>query len=219
MKLYEIFDTKSKNITGNSHLSNRWDLTGTETGGIHSHVVPDTDPHMINKISHNDDPAYKKYVRFLANSKLAQQNPHFPRIYEDKTYLSTKTGQKKLWKMEKLPFTYYNYTIVRGDYETSLERIRNLADLYIVKEYSNMFDNVRPETEKWEQNRQIIDLSDKLFKMLKSKDLIGMESYAEALEIIMQNNRKIGFVDLHDKNIMVRLSGQGPQLVFTDPYS
>jgi len=217
MKLSEVFDTKRKTTIGNSELSDRTDLTGTKNGGVFSHVVPDVDPHMVNKISHRHDPAYNRYVNFLVSSKLAQQNPHFPRIYEDKTYISTKTGNKKVWKMEKLPFTYLQYTVVRQDYELSLTRMEHIANMYLVPEWASLFENVRREKDKWEQDHQIIQLSIKLFSFLKKPDDIILDSYKEALQVILKN--ATGRLDIHDENIMVRTTAQGPQLVFTDPYA
>lgn len=217
MKLDEIFDTERTMTIGNSPLSNRGDLTSTERGGLFGHVIPDKDPHMVNKISHKHDPSYNKYANFLATSKIAQGNPHFPRIYQDKTYISTKTGNKKLWKMEKLPYTFQDFTTVRGDYETSLERIQHIAHMYLNDELASQFDNIELEGDEWEDRRQIIHVSDGLFKYLKMPNNIKLDSYKDALELIY--NRKMGGMDLHDRNIMIRTTPQGPQLVFTDPYA
>lgn len=218
--LIESFQTQKSITTGGNRFINRKGLTGDKGAGVFAHVVPDNDPHMINRISHRHDPAYNKYANFLYNSKQAQKNPHFPRIYADKAFISTdkrETYPKRLWKMEKLPFTFSEYVSDPKDNAEALERIKNIANMYLESGMAKQFDDVELQNDQHEDRWMIVHLGDRLLRVLCEIKNIELESFREALQFLMDN--KTGKFDVHGDNIMVRTTPQGPQLVFTDPFS
>lgn len=174
---------------------------GVRGSGLYSSVTGDKDPFMINKKqhAHMNDRAYAIYVKFITDNKLAQANPHFPRIYE--------IGDGK-WKMEKLPYTLRQYFEYGEDDENDQHR-EIICNMYL--------HNYDP------QRFTYWDFSD------PSKIKLG--TYKKALKIIYDYRKKhndsiydsdedgkyLGD-DLHNGNIMVRLTPQGPQLVITDPW-
>jgi len=121
--------------------------------------VDKTDPHVRHKTFDSEDPAYEAYVKFLVSNQVAQQNPHFPRIY---TVNQTKEPARKAytpWSMpsankpkasklihvtvENLPITLTDY-IGDMEFETyqtqsgqsvslyvGFERIGHLAEVYL----------------------------------------------------------------------------------------
>lgn len=188
--------------------------------GHYSHITKDIDPHLINKISHRPDPAYNTYVDFLIHNKLAQSNPHFPRIYINNTYQNTKssTDNKKLWRMEKLPYTFMTYLFKMdgnysmGNIEETEDRMKNLANLYFKDPSKYNQEGLTP--------KQINQLANDMFDDLKISDLIKLDSWKEALEILYEffNNHPFSD-DFHMNNMMVRTTSYGPQLVITDPVS
>ena len=201
MKLIEAFDQ----IKTDQHLPDTSvDSEDVSGRGKFSSVKGDQDPHMINKVSHRHDPAYNAYVDFLIDNKLAQSNPHFPRIY-------TSEGNDK-WKMEKLQYTLRQYLTDKNTEIQELDqRLDTLASIYLKDEII--------------KNNIIVPNS--FFKLVISDKNIKLGTYRRALEIINQlfdklrhdDPRAYLIIDLHPDNIMVRMSPVGPQLVLVDPFA
>jgi hypothetical protein len=237
--LTEIFDTQQQNIKMSGKLRFEADPNKKKSGKF-SHVVDDpSDQTMVRKISHRSDKSYEDYVNFLKKYSLAQKNPHFPRIYEQKkyNYQYSKTENpinlKTAWKIEKLNYDVTEF-IYEGDLLTGYERLNQILDLYIKDEHVNkqykrflsMFDKMRHYPAILEKPtaknlaKEILESSAYELFLFDLRDLskIKLKSYRIALSIIKTNADKIGLLDWAQDNMMVRLSQYGPQLVFVDPY-
>ena len=166
--------------------------------GIYASVKGDEDPFMINKYSHPhvEDPGYTAYVKLITDNKLAQANPHFPRIYE------ISDGK---WKMEKLPFTLRQY-FESGDYHENKHNKEVICGMYL-NDYDpanfDYWDFTYPYKIKLGTYRKALEIIHKFAKENNSK--------RESGDVWLGD-------DLHASNIMVRLTPQGPQLVITDPW-
>lgn len=186
-QLLEAFETQRGSFPDTS--------TGVTIGqGYYASVKPDEDPHMVNKKQTRQDTSYAAYVDFLVNNKLAQSNPHFPRIYE------VGDGQ---WKLERLPYTISD--IFNDDKnEHYKEMICNI--------YLKDFDPYRVTSWDFSKHDNI-----KLGTYRKALELVD----AARIKFNQENDgsKKNLNDDLHPGNIMVRLTAQGPQLVITDPWS
>lgn len=200
MKLIEAFDQ----IKTDQHLPDTSvDSEDVSGRGKFSAVKGDQDPHMINKVAHRHDPAYNAYVDFLIDNKLAQSNPHFPRIY-------TSEGNDK-WKTEKLQYTLRQYLYDKNTDPKELDqRLETLASIYLNdKEYES---DITPNS---------------FYRLITQPSKIKLGTYRRALEIINQlfdklrhdDPRAYLIIDLHPDNIMVRMSPVGPQLVLVDPFA
>lgn len=198
MKLFEVFDQQKLNNVPNTNVG----LT-TGSGHFSSVSANKNDPHTVIKTATKHDSAYNAYVDFLMKNKIAQRNPHFPRIYV--------SAGGKHWEMEKLHMTLQEYLIDdTADTEEANERIRNVTELYLNDEASNIANSSVLGL----QNR----VSSLVFALQKPKN-IKLESWKEAVQIIhdfIDSNPHFR-EDIAAKNIMVRLSPVGIQLVFTDP--
>ncbi len=198
MKLIEVFDQQQLKDVPKVN-------TGSETGGGHFSTVFNNkdDPHTVIKTADYHDSAYNAYADFLMKNKLAQRNPHFPRIYV--------SAGGKHWEMEKLHKTLQEYLIYDAtNNEESDERINNVTELYLNDQVSNIPNSPHLGL----QNR----VSSLVFALQKPKN-IKLESWKEAVTIIhdfIDSNPHFR-EDIAAKNIMVRLSPVGIQLVFTDP--
>jgi len=200
--LHEAFDQIRIN-NGDELPDTSEDTDDVSGSGVFARVKGDKDPHMINKIAKKWDTAYNAYVDFLIDNKVAQANPHFPRIYV------AQNGTK--WQMEKLQYTLYDYlnttndSISRSDLS---DRLETLVDIYFkdhvgIDDYYDFAMNINhPEN-------------------------IKLGTYRKALSIVKELHKELGdkypqsvmSLDLHAKNIMVRMSQVGPQLVITDPFA
>jgi hypothetical protein len=192
MKLKQLCEAFDQEVADTFPDSSKEDPE-VKGSGFFAAVKGDEDPFMINKVNKgiDEDPAYDAYV----NNKLAQSNPHFPRIYQ------IQRGKK--WKMEKLPFTLEEY-LNTDDHEENTHRFNLINNIY--------FDGAA------------LNDKGKLYDLVKSASSpIKLESYKKALGMIEQEflslrkSNKFRY-DLHANNIMVRLTPQGPQLVITDPW-
>lgn len=198
MKLSEVFDQQQLKDVPKSNV-------GNETGSGHFSSVASNkdDPHTVIKTATKHDTAYNAYADFLMKNKIAQRNPHFPRIYV--------SAGGKHWEMEKLHMTLQEYLIYEAaDNEESNERIKNVTNLYLIDESAHVVNNPALGL----QNR----VSTLVFALQKPKN-IKLESWKEAVKIIhdfIDSNPHFR-EDVAAKNIMVRLTPVGIQLVFTDP--
>ena len=199
MKLSEVFDQQQLKDVPTSNK-------GNETGSGHFSSVASNkdDPHTVIKTATKHDTAYNAYADFLIKNKIAQRNPHFPRIYV--------TAGGKHWEMEKLHMTLQEYLIYEAaDNEEANERIANVTELYLNDDIGNSIAN--------NSNMRLQDrVSSLVFALQKPKN-IKLESWKEAVKIIhdfIDSNHHFR-EDIAAKNIMVRLSPVGIQLVLTDP--
>lgn len=221
MKLNEIYDTTQRSVQTQAKFKNRFiepedtlDDNAPVKHGYYSHVTDDTDPHMINKISHRDDPSYIYFVEYLIKNKTAQNNPHFPRIYDVTTYTDGNGKVKYKWKMEKLKITLHNY-VNAADKDTAVERMQTLAEVYLNSTGVKHFEE------------QLGLLKTKEFLVLYfcsyivNQYLLKPGPYKDAIKIIEDLSQTKGRLDkdLHGNNLMIRFGPYAPQLVIIDPFS
>ncbi len=214
MKLLDIkesFETISKTIIGDGPMRH----------GEHSiRDVANPEPHLTNRISDNDA-VYNRYTKFLFNNKLAQKNPHFPRIYEDKTYISTdknETHPKKLFTMATTPMSFKNFILFENNNDQSLQRIRQIANLYLNDIAANKYNEVELENDRALDRSKMKQLEELLISDITDIANISLESFKEALMILIDASH-VGTLDLNDDTIKVRRSPYGPQLVFDKPFT
>lgn len=213
MKLLDInesFETINKTIIGDGPMSH---------GDHPIRDVANPDPHLVNRISDNDE-VYNRYTKFLFNNKLAQKNPHFLRIYEDKTFISTdknETHPKKLLTMAATPMTFKNFILFENNNAQSLERIKQIANAYLNEQVTNKYDQVQLENNRALDRNRVKQLEQELISDLSDVANISLESYKEALMILIDASH-IGSLNITDENVKVRRSPYGPQLVFDKPF-
>lgn len=227
MKILEIYNSQVKTV-----LSNKKDFSvssGNRPEGIGAYgkVVTDKDPHLINKISIDNDECYNAFIEFLLLRKLPQRNPHFPRIYEIKTYKTQNTHKNK-WKIERLNQTLDEYLRAPNIKLTDfIEKVELLSDHYLNDFSKNKInDMIEILHEKIKQNAltsyHVKEIYKTLSKNLKTPDDLKNGLYKEALEIVYyyKNSELPGcMIDLHQNNIMLRFGKYIPQLVIIDPYA
>lgn len=205
MKLKQLLESFDQiRINNGDELPDTSEHTDDVKGsGAFAKVKGDKDPHMINKIATKWDTGYNAYIDFLIDNKLAQSNPHFPRVYV------AQNGTK--WQMEKLPHTLFSYLGGDGDRDLAKERLDTLISIYIEDE---------------------IELTSEhgfsaFMNYISSPENIKLGSYRKALTIVhdlyeklkVEHPQSLMVLDLHSKNIMVRITPVGPQLVITDPFA
>lgn len=217
MLLNEIFDTTEKSVQTNTKFKVRYQEPDdfAKNTGYYSHVVGDKDPHMVNKISHRNDPSYTYFVEYLIKNKTAQNNPHFPRIYDISKYTDENGSQKYKWQMERLKTTLYDYFTKTKD-ETSIERRELISETYLNESAKVEFDHI---SEKYKiDNGFVINY---LLDILIKPRLVKHGAYRDALEIteeIYKSKRGLS-KDLHGNNLMLRFGPYAPQIVIIDPFS
>ena len=241
MLINEIFDT---NIT---HSQAKQPINSKDTGieansnrqvinrPFSSVVIDDDNPHTVTKISQHDDYAYNIFVDYVVKNKLAQSNPHFPRIYNIETVSGkNEKGQvinKYKWEIERL--------------NTTLHEWFGIADqpnpLRFTKEFS---DELRPKlllisehyfTEKKHKTFEFLfvneeirgnDVSEKFYSCFRNsenlKDGLFKDAFKTVEDLYKQANapgqRGVTY-DLHPNNFMLRFGKYIPQIVILDPFA
>jgi hypothetical protein len=206
----EAFQTSRKTVIGNNPLTH---------GDQPVRDIPNSDPHLSTRISDNDE-IYNRYTKFLFNNKLAQQNPHFPRIYEEKTLISTdknETHPKKVFTMSATPMTFRNFILFENNNEQSLERIKQIANMYLNDSVASNYNQVKLENNRSLDRNRVKQLEQELISDLSDVANISLETYKEALMILIDASH-VGRLNLTDENIKVRRSPYGAQLVFDKPF-
>lgn len=219
--LVEQIDTKIRDVNTSLKLTSpHIDRTPPkrEIGrGISNVVLANKrDPHTI--IRHNSNVVHPSidssnvYYNWLAKSKVFNENPFFPRIYE-KVTVSDRSGRKLIkYEIEKLsPIEILDIAAMRGltnrlfDQTTITRILRFTASR---SSWADMDD---------EERALIILLNclEDVFFGNPSSD----ENLNDAMKTIkeLSEQNPVTGSDLHRGNVMVRLTPHGPQLVLTDP--
>lgn len=198
MKILELF-TQQKLNTVPTNVATQDD---DKSGHFSTVKTNANDPHTVIKTARKRDNAYNSYADFIMHNKLAQSNPHFPRIY-------TSAGGKH-WEMEKLQNTLREYLMDETTTDEEFnERFEMITNLYIKDKYTPMLKS--PHLSIGLRLRHLISA-------LKDPGKIKLESYKEAIETLHAFISKNKFEDdIRDANIMIRRTPVGPQLVLLDP--
>lgn len=220
MKMHEILCesidlTKAVpvNLKGNEFLPVSGDLVGS---GLQSNVH-DSGMGTVIKMAfidkkHGLNDAAIQTVKMITQN---QDNPFFPKIYHARVYQDTSHDQHMLLlvQMEKLiPITNKKIR------DAVLSQLQQLG-----------ITTVNPRHITNANTKDIVQST--MFNMTDTVDDIvtGHESFAKvfgksknpefikAMQLVTRGATKLG-ADLHADNWMVRLTGQGPQIVIIDPF-
>jgi hypothetical protein len=201
MRLYEIIDFKPrKTVQTTSHDIRHDKISGISRAagaGLMSRAYAPTSPKRLNQISKISKPgkyddAYMAYLKMIDDfNKSGGQNPFFPRIHELKVYRDKNGEQQFHVKLEKL----HPLSIFSKDHDEDL--LRSLKE--------NYFGRVLP-------------FAAAIDRQLEGDDVVQDEDLIEACDMISLLAQRNDFlIDMHDGNVMWRITGNMPQLVITDP--
>jgi hypothetical protein len=131
------------------------------------------------------------YITYLKTVQAHQDNPFFPRIYKAKIYKDEENLYALRVEMEKL-ISLYDPKMI----DTAPHIFRQLGLSFGSHDRND-----------WNNPAYVKDVIEST----------NNPKFAEALRILSPYFQKFSS-DLHKKNMMVRLTGSGPQLVITDPF-
>jgi len=213
MRLQELIDFTPRDRKSNSDLGRRLDRRsnidklGSGSFGSAYSINSNKRLNQVTKsgIARNmnysifkelTDDGYIAYIKAIVDSGL--NNPYFPRIDDFKVY-----------KKSNNQFTYV----------ANIERLIPLQSERIPREMASaMWEKMFLDEPAEEPS-----LEDIVYKMAyivagKNTYLIKDKQLKQALGLIIGILRDSKFMnDIYDKNIMMRITGNMPQLVFTDP--
>lgn len=143
-----------------------------------------------------DDPA----LQFIREIQKHSDNPYFPRVYDINIQRTGKADG--------------GVPVLRV--QVQMEKLIPLKDPKIIRAVSDKLQHigVLPQGEELDERTFL-----KAFFRDRMDDIINTSAdpkLAEALQVLKPLFKEFG-LDLHHKNLMVRLTGVGPQIVLADP--
>lgn len=208
--LLEAFTTTERQFTSNNKFKTK--SQNYSKGGLGGRVYSQGNEHTLIKIPHNAEynDEYEKYIKFIVDNKLAQENPHFPRVYSFNS-ISDASGKNK-----------YKIEIERLFHSNKLNDDQREA---ILNMYFN--DDAMEYYNKWYGHYELhtkfdimcVDILDKAISTGNTSFIIDQQ-LAQACTLINQyicDNKLLGNIDMHSGNFMFRIAKSIPQLVITDP--
>lgn len=171
---------------------------------------------ISNKIADLDNDGYFKFVSAITKNNRLQNNPYLPKIYKIKIYttepsIKENTGYFYVIHMEKL---FSLHDLGNKEIEMLTDKMFFTVSSKIDKEHGDssskraIFVQTIDDAIKniSNHNAGTVNIKDPLLK--------------QAILIIKKilKNRNFGN-DIHGRNIMIRRTSVGPQLVITDPLS
>lgn len=178
-------------------------------------VTGDTDPHMVNRrakhISQRGDSEYDIFAKWVVSNENVRQNPHFPRIYVVDTKQANGEGYTARtlidYKIEKLtPMDKLSPEEVRAIMDTHFAPVGMSREEY--NDYEFTYNDIAIFTFEYIHSGESSEDIAPVGKFRQACDMLENFLYEEPRGLIY---------DLHWENIMVRRTGRGLQLVFTDP--
>lgn len=220
MRIKDLFEQSEENPFDDVDFADNSPdvLTNLTKSGRDSVVSPHpSDPHMvIKKERYYRDPKvnpYYQYIKTIQNAQLSQGNPYLPRV----TVLSARANPDQpteieiTYEIEKLfdPSDLYGHL--------SLRIIKGLGDR-MFNDYENLITRYRLDNlglNQWEVLAGLIQY----VAEDEEWDLVKDPLLTKALQTIrlVKDRTRTSHWDINSKNIMLRLSGKGPQVVITDP--
>ena len=189
-----------------------------------------------------EDSATYQYVDMVMSN---QDNPFFPRIYNAKLYTHHTMGRQKLViQMERLtdfnsekvahllPQLLAQLGVDEFDVsQQSREHIQQMRSGSYPDESGGGTDEQKEREQRLRRNETLGDLGDVLYKRFNSPEgrikliqgtdnaqlKLALKKTHDILQKGASSPSSTMKGDLHDSNIMVRLTPHGPQLVITDP--
>lgn len=222
-----LIQSDSKNLSLNDRRASTLFKGSTSKNvigsGQYAYVKDDkTDPHMVNKFQKrptNNDPFWT-YVQFIQNSDDALDNPYLPKIYSKVSATDKNDDTSNMVKMEKL-YPLRNLSSAQALHLYHRAFGQDYADTYYGKQTVSRY--------KTETDEMIDELAGGAMSYLlyaigevingeEKPQIFDDNDLKKALIIIERIRRKFRYrADIHDDNLMIRLSPHGPQLVITDP--
>lgn len=222
---------RSKEFTDKDEKGIQKTLRKSRTGsGNFSSVSPDKgDPHMVKKTSHGymrsdtGDDAYWAYVDYIIKHQL-WENPYFPRLYVQRNVKDPEGNVVRRVQMEKLvdvddlndkEFEALFANLLGEDFDDWLERSEYDKNtivsrkVLVLQEIMNMIYD-------------FITKGQHDFKLSGHKKSEINPQFIQALNTLRTmylNDPAFGGLDLWEDNLMIRRSGHGNQLVFTDIFA
>lgn len=208
-QLIEQIVPNVKNIKAKSPSFYKYNQAEKVGGGRHGNfsvVKHDKhDPHMVNKFSHRGretfvaDEGFKAFIQFLINNKFTD-NIHMPRVYELTTITDARGDQViDQYKIEKLiPMD----EIRREELLRYADQMMGLDDEF-VRGFTGTDKAIAYAI------YEAVDERTAKFPLESLNE--ACEIVAKALKFTGKNN------DITDFNLMFRRTGNGLQLVFSDP--
>jgi hypothetical protein len=213
MKLSEIIqeaiDLDNAIPVNLKHGKNLPDIKGEHLGqGVEAtayHTGQGTITKII-EINPNESPKDNSTIRFLKLILQHQDNPFFPRIYNAKLY------RNRNYKSTQQKIEYFMMV--------QIEKLTPISQKNIYDILPSIFKQigVNPTKEKYDDNdiytQALLDMDVSELKELSTRS--KNPKFKEAINLLAPYITRYGN-DLHDENLMIRLTPHGPQLVITDP--
>lgn len=148
------------------------------------------------------------YLAFIKEAIQNQDNPFFPRIYNAKIYESIKTDKTGLNVIDEM-------TLV-----VEMEKLVSLLHDRIKDSSLSLLKQMGIDVKEHESSNVISSILDGIFYSERERQRLIKRStnplFVEALKAIDSLFKKHS-IDVQAANWMVRLTGQGPHIVITDP--
>lgn len=153
--------------------------------------------------------AHMNFISHILENNLISNNPYFPRIYKA-LIVRVPVKPNQYDESKKLQYQYV--------YVTEMEKLvpfSKLDEQQLEAIADRIFDTKMADYLKNKQDL-VIDIPETLHILLSKNKLQDIKDpkLKQALEHI---DETYGALDIHEENIMVRLTNIGPQLVLTDP--
>lgn len=170
--------------------------------GSSAYVGRTDDPHEMDTVQRlaNEKDGTSLFYQWLIDNPVAASNPYFPRVKSNKTANGI------------------TYSIVER--LVPLLNPRLMSEPLMQSQWEHMFSSPVRNTDPEEIARDIAeDLDFALGRRgIKQRESIADPKLGEAIELLMTEART-GYPDIHDGNLMWRITGNRPHLVFTDPFA
>lgn len=215
LELYERIGQVDATVNSSTFGNADWDKVGAGAqADVYSHQGK---PGTVTKVAHIKDTEDATY-KFIELAMAHQDNPYFPRINSAKVYNSDESSNRLSFKDSK------NVLII------NMERLIPVKNQKIRQMLPVLFNQIGIKSEKGgteDVSKNDLDsLGTQLWELFGSpegrKQIISDTKIPELKEALTLTSNLIESnpdfrPDLHEDNVMIRLTGSGPQLVIVDP--
>lgn len=188
-------------------------LLGT---GVTAYAVAKKDkPHEVKRLTfYSSGPNTDPYLQFLKQVIAHQSNPYFPRIYTVKLFTTQDARHMYYIEMEKLfPFERLNWaqwsSIFRKSFGKSIREVEKNDKIVDKFDVANVFVTILQRYLRGEKDR-IPPIMDEHFRQ-------ALDILEDVYLKFSRGGNRVSF-DLHEWNVMYRLTSYGAQPVITDPF-
>lgn len=169
------------------------------------------DPHMVNRVTKaynnaSHEKSYDTFIEAMLDDPDAKTNIHFPRVYGVRKFKSREGKVRARYETERLvPMQ-----------SVELEVLKAAIDSVYELDYEKYpVENVSKLGVTFAMQMQTAITYD-AYDSITSDELVRALKFVKKVRETIAPNSYGGF-DLHDENIMLRLTPTGPQIVFSDP--